>query len=237
MDVHGQERPDVVHRGDASGRGDLERGGGAQAAEPAEVGPLQHPFLVHVGAEEARAVGLERSEDVLGRKACRFLPALDHDAAAPGIEGDKHALAADGVAERAEERLVRARAAERSRADDDLARALLHECARPLDRAHAAPDAGRGPRRQHAYQAVVRAPTHGRVEIDHLDLGKRGELLQHGLGRIPLERLLAALDQLHHLAVHQVDAGNDHRHGSPWVLTGIPRLASSSLSWFTVVVP
>ena len=66
----------------------------------------------------------------------------------------------------------------------------------------------------------------GGIEIDHLDLGKGGELAQHLVGAVAFERLLAALDQLDDFAVHQVDAGNDHAV----ILTGMPRLSSSSLS-------
>ena len=85
-------------------------------------------------------------------------------------------------------------------------------------------------RRQHPHQVVVRAAAHGGVEIDHLDLRKGGELAQHLVGAVAFQRLLAALDQLDHLAVHQVDAGNDHAV----TRTGMPRLSSSSFSWFTV---
>ena len=106
MDVHGEERPDVVQRGDAAGGGDFERGGGAQAAEPIEVGALHHAFLVDIGAEEAGAVGLERREHFFGGEVGGFLPAFDHDAAAFGIERDDQALAAHGVAQGGEKLVI-----------------------------------------------------------------------------------------------------------------------------------
>ena len=58
---------DVVEGGDAAGGGDFVRGGGAEAAEPVEVGALHHAFLVDVGAEEAGAVGFEFADAPLRR--------------------------------------------------------------------------------------------------------------------------------------------------------------------------
>ena len=43
------------------------RGGGAQAAEPVEVGALHHAFLVDIGAEEAGAVRLQLRGSLLRR--------------------------------------------------------------------------------------------------------------------------------------------------------------------------
>ena len=57
---------------------------------------------------------------------------------------------------------------------------------------------------------IVRALAHGSIEIDHLNFGEGGELPEHRIGRVAFERLVTALDELHHLALHQVDAGNDH---------------------------
>ena len=115
---------------------------------------------------------------------------------------------------------------ERAGADDHAVRALLEQRARASTRAHAAADAAYGLRGQHAHQVVVRSAAHGGVEIDHLDFGEGGELAQHLVGAVAFERLLAALDQLDHFAVHQIDAGNDHAV----TRTGMPRLSSSSLS-------
>ena len=67
-------------------------------------------------------------------------------------------------------------------------------------------------------KAVIRALSHGRIEVDHLDLREGCETLEHLLGRVAFERLFTALDELDDLAAHQVDAGNDHMV----VLTGMP---------------
>src|ERR1039458_4315 len=112
---------------------------------------------------------------------------------------------------------------------DPLARALRPQRPGPRRRAHSAADARGGLRGQHADQAVVGAAAHGGVEIDHLDLRESGELAQHLLRGIAFQRLLPALNQLDHLAVHQIDARDNHA-----ILTGMPRRASSSFNWLTV---
>jgi len=60
------------------------------------------------------------------------------------------------------------------------------------------------------YQYVVRTAAHRGVEIDHLYLGKWRELLEHFVGGIAFERFFAPLHQLHHLAAHQINTGNNH---------------------------
>ena len=142
-------------------------------------------------------------------------------------------LAAHGIPQRCQERLVDAGLGERGRSHDHPVRALPDQRLRALDGAHAAAHARDGFRGQHAHDSVVRAAAHGGVEIDHLDFGKGGELAQHLVGGAALEGFLAALDQLHHFAVHQVDAGEDHV-ALAGRLTGMPRLASSSFNWVTV---
>ncbi len=74
----------------------------------------------------------------------------------------------------------------------------------------AAACADRRTRRQHGNDTVVRTAPHRGIEIDNLDLGKGCELAQHLVRRVALERLIAALNELYDLAVHQVDTGNDH---------------------------
>ena len=147
-----------------------------------------------------------------------------------GIERHDEAVAADGVAKGSEQVVVDSAGLEGGSADDDLAGALFDESLRALDRAHAAADARGGARGQHADQRIVGAAAHGGVEIDHLNFGEGGEAAQHLFGGIAFQGLFAALDQLHHLAVHQVDTGEDH----DVTRTGMPCLSSSSLSWFTV---
>ena len=78
-------------------------------------------------------------------------------------------------------------------------------------------------------QVAVRAAPHGGIEVDHLDLGEGGEAAQHLLRRIGFEGFLTALHQLHHFAVHEVYARENHAS-----LTGMPRPSSSSFNWFTV---
>ena len=60
------ELADLVDGGDAAGRRHLVRGGGAQAAEPVQVGALHHAFLIDVGAEEAAAVRLQPADHFFG---------------------------------------------------------------------------------------------------------------------------------------------------------------------------
>jgi hypothetical protein len=127
-----------------------------------------------------------------------------------------------------QERLVDAGFGEGAGAHDHLAvRALREQRLRARSTVRTPPPTrAHGFRGQHAHQIVVRAAAHGGIQIDHLDFGEGGELAQHLLGAIALQRLLAALDQLDHLAVHQVDAGDDHAV----TRTGMPRLSSSSFN-------
>ena len=163
---------------DSAGGRHLERSGRTQAAEPFEIGALHHAFLVHVGAEEAAAVGLERlqhSSAVIGG----FPPALHHDPAVLGVERNQEALAADRIRrERAQQSVDSRRRVEGSRADDhpwrpvDAAPARAPPCARRRRR---------GMRRER--QAVRRGRRSSRadcgIEVDHLNLGESGELSQH----------------------------------------------------------
>ena len=105
-------------------------------------------------------------------------------------------------------------------------RALLHQRLGPVHRPDSAAYAGHSSGGQHPHQAIVRALSHRGIQIDHLDLRKRRELAEHLLGRVALQSFLAALDQLHHLAAHQIDARDDHAAS----LTGMPRLSSSSFN-------
>ncbi len=111
----------------------------------------------------------------------------------------------------AQEILVDAVCAERGRADDHFARALLDQRSGPLDRTHAAADARHRLRRdQLRTSSSFDAAAHGGIQVDHLNLRKGRELAQHLERSVRLQRLLAALHKLHDFAVHQVDAGNDH---------------------------
>ena len=87
-------------------------------------------------------------------------------------------------------------------ADDHFARALFYEraCARRSAHAAAGADCGLGCEKTH--QGVVRSTAHGGVEVDYLNFGEGGELVQHRLGRILFKRFFAALHQLHCLAIH-----------------------------------
>ena len=62
-------------------------------------------------------------------------------------------------------------------------------------------------RGEHLNEVVIRAASDSGIEVDDLDLGERGEALQHAFGRVAFEGLFAALNQLDHFAVHQVYAG------------------------------
>jgi hypothetical protein len=172
---------------------------------------------------------VERAQHLASGEIGGLLPALDDDAAVFGIERDQEPLAADGVAHGGQQRLVDASFGERRGSHDHLTRPLLDQGACPLHASHPAAHARRRPAGQHPHQFVVGAAAHGGVQVDDLNFGKRGEALEHGFGRIGLQDFLAALHQLHHLAAHQIDAGEYHAG-----LTGMPRRSSSSLSWFTV---
>ena len=107
---------------------------------------------------------------------------------------------------------------------------LLDQRTRTFHCAHTAAHAATRPSSKYAHQFIIRAASESGVQIDHLDLGECGEPAQHLLRTIAFERLLAALDELDHFAVHQIYARDDHAV----TRTGMPCLSSSSLSWFTV---
>src|SRR6478752_7071394 len=119
------------------------------------------------------------------------------------------------------------------RPHDDLVGSLLDQRPRTLDGAHSAADTANGPRSQQLHQSVIRAAADGRIEIDHLNLRKGGELFQHRQRRIAFERLLAALNELHNLAIHQIDTGENQGV----FLTGMPWRSSCSFRSETVYVP
>src|SRR5258708_4909846 len=95
------------------------------------------------------------------------------------------------------------------RPHDHLMCALLDQRPRALDGSDPATDAAYRPRRQQLDQIVIRSAAYGRIEIDDLNLRKRGELLQHDQRRVAFERFCAALDELHYLTVHQIDTGEN----------------------------
>ncbi len=229
MDAQPLQLADLLERGDAAGGGEFERCGRAQAPEPVEVGPRQHSFLIHVGAQEARAVRLKLAEHFFGAEGRGLAPALDDDAAALGVERDDQPVAADPAAHGVEELPVHTAGLERRRAHDDPARALLDQFLRPFHGAHAAANARHGVGRQVLDDGVVGAASQRRIQVDHLDLGERGEPAQHLLRRPAFQRFLPALNELDHLAVHQVDARNDHAG-----LTATPCLARYSFRSPTV---
>jgi hypothetical protein len=66
VDVHRMERPDLLHRRDTTGRGDLVLRRGAQAPEPVQIGSLQHAFLVDLVALKPAAQRLKLTDHVLG---------------------------------------------------------------------------------------------------------------------------------------------------------------------------
>src|ERR1700690_39485 len=218
VDIEALKFADLFEGRDAAGRGELVRGGPAQPSEPVEVGALEHPFLIHISAQEPAAVGLEQSENFFGAERGRLPPSLDHDLTVFRIEGHDDALAADRGGQGLEKLGAHAGWAEGRRAYDHLARALSYEGPPALDCAHASADARHSPRGQELDDGVVRAAADGGVEIDHLDFRERREPPQHLFGRRAVERLVATLDELHYLAVHQVDAGQNHgmlRTGTP----------------------
>src|ERR1019366_8836917 len=100
------ERAYFVQGGDAAGGGQFQRSRRAEAPEPVEVGALHHSFLIHIGAQKARAIRFERVENLFGGETGGLSPALHHDAAAFGIERDEDAVAADGFAQGLQEWLV-----------------------------------------------------------------------------------------------------------------------------------
>jgi len=131
-----------------------------------------------------------------GAKIGRFAPAFYHDAAAFRVDCD----------DQARRRPAAARNPPRKSAVYNLTGRMppsppITAVAHP-DRAIPAPfhaaDAPPPTRvfafdGQKAHQISVRSAPDRGVEIDHLNLGKRGELAQHFLGRIACQRLLATL--------------------------------------------
>ena len=82
---------------------------------------------------------------------------------------------------------------------------------RALDRADAAADAAGLLGADLPHQRLVGAPLHRGVEIDQLHLGERAEPVHPRLPVVGGQREALALDQLHHLAVTEVDGGYEHR--------------------------
>ena len=75
VDRHAERRVDVRaacsseyrRGGDAAGRRDFVLGGRAQTPEPVEIGALHHAFFIHIGAQEAAAIGLQAGGSLLPR--------------------------------------------------------------------------------------------------------------------------------------------------------------------------
>ena len=107
-------------------------------------------------------------------------------------------------------------AVERRGADDHFARALLDQRSRALHGADAAADADAPLARPACAPAssFEPRPMAASRSITWIS-GNAAKRSQHRFGRIAFQRLFAALHQLDDLAVHQIDAGNDHAQASP----------------------
>src|SRR5579871_437483 len=187
--------------------------GRAEATEPGEVGTLHHAFLIHVGAEKAAAIGLEAAEHFPGGEIGRFAPAFHDDLAVFGIERDDNAFGSDGRDDFFESR------SEGRSADDDSIGTLIDQPSRAVGSPHTAADSADSLRSDELDQGGIFTGAHGRVEIDHLDLREGGEFAQHFERRVAFEGFFAALNELDDLAVHEIDARNDHTR------TWVPRAA------------
>ena len=63
---------------------------------------------------------------------------------------------------------------------------------------------------EHFHQIVVGSAAHRGIQIDHLNLRKRGKFAQHFIRAVAFEGFLAALHELDDFAIHQIDTRNNH---------------------------
>ena len=94
-------------------------------------------------------------------------------------------------------------------------------------RTYAAAYTRNGAQREKLDDIVVGAFAGRRIQIDHLNLRKAREFIEHLERRIAFQRLLATLNKLHYFAAHHVDARNDHCGG----LTGTFKGPVGTLAW------
>ena len=110
-------------------------------------------------------------------------------------------------------------------------RSLFDQSSCPLRSAHTASHAALGPRRDQTHNRRVFTCAQGCVEIDHLQFWKSRELMQHFERRAGFQSAIAALHELNHFPIHQVDARDDHKR------TGVPRAAKNFFKSPIVQVP
>src|SRR5665213_4585661 len=114
--------------------------------------------------------------------------------------------------------------------DDDFIGTLIEKRLRSLHGADAAAGADYGLGGKHRHERAVGSAAHRGIEIYDLDLGKEGELREHGFGAVAFESFLAALHQLDHRSIHQIDTREDQLV----FLTGMPARSRCSFRSLTV---
>jgi len=132
---------DFAARGDAAGSDNRQGRGRAQVAEPVEIYAGHGALAVHIGAEEGAAIGFQLCHDFTWRDAQGLAPAVDHDFAPGGIEGDHDLFFIHAGTQALKKGKVGAAIFKGGAADNDLGDTEFGELRGAANRADAAADA------------------------------------------------------------------------------------------------
>ena len=153
-----------------------------------------------------------------------FGPPLDDHLALPGVQGGD-----DAVAGQPFEHL-----GDGGRAEHDLHGAPVEPREGRVPIAYSAAHAAGGQSAQLLDDGGVGAPAERGVEVHDGHLAHPAETLGERAGIAGVEDLAAALDQLHGLAVHEVDGGDDHGVSSGRGDTVGPAAGDAMAGWAAV---
>ena len=206
----GVQLVDFLLGGDSAGGDDPPGGRIPNGLDGPHVGALHQALLVHVRVEELGAIRFQGLHGFDSRKRHGFAPALHGDAPALGVDGGYHPVSAYGVGELGGKVQRRTAVPEQRRPDDHVGGSLGEHVPRALDRPDAPADTAHPLTTDVLHQRVVVPGPDGGVQIDQLQLGKRGKAPDPPVEIGILQGEALTLDELDDFAVAEVDGGNQH---------------------------
>ena len=196
---------DFFGGGDASGDGQPGGAGGLDQRRDPVPGEAGFPALaLDEGDQEAAREAAQLAHAVQDGAARALGPAFDDHFAFPGIQGRD-----DPIARETFQHL-----GDGGRAEDDLRRAAVEPGEGRVPIAYSAAHVARCQSAQLLDDGGVAAASQRGVEVHDGHLAHPAKALGEGAGVAGLEDLAATLDQLHRLAVHEVDGWDDHEVAS-----------------------